>query len=123
VTDNGNGDIAGQLSMVDTTHCNGPDPSGCAGQAPPTTPMRRAPFLATLDPATHTLYVGNFGSASLSLIDTNVCNARTNAGCPAVPPLRVVGSGPYEPALDPGSHTIYVPNFYDGSVSLVATGS
>jgi DNA-binding beta-propeller fold protein YncE len=121
VPDNANGDSAGLLSMIDTTHCNGDDTSDCAGQIPHTTPMRRAPLEATLDASSNTLYVTNFSNANLSLIDTATCNATVLAGCPHVPPQAVTGSGPDAAALDPSTHTIYVPNFFNGTVSVVAS--
>jgi hypothetical protein len=42
-------------------------------------------------------------------------------GCPHVPPQIITGSGPNGPALEPATHTLYVPNFYDGTTSIVAT--
>lgn len=119
--DNAQGEGAGLLSMIDTTHCNGDDTSDCASQTPPTTPMRRAPLAATLDPSTSTLYITNFNDADVSLINTTACNSTTLAGCPRVPPQMVTGSGPSAAALDPATHTIYVPSFFDGTVSIIAT--
>ena len=121
VPDNAQGEGAGLLSMIDTTHCNGGDTSDCASQTPPTTPMRRAPYAATLNPSTSTLYITNFNDANVSLINTAACNATTLAGCPRVPPQVVTGSGPIAAALDPATHTIYVPSFFDGTVSIIAT--
>ncbi|MGA8336270.1 MAG: beta-propeller fold lactonase family protein [Solirubrobacteraceae bacterium] len=121
VPDNAQGEGAGLLSMIDTTHCNGDDTSDCASQTPPTTPMRRAPLAATLDPSTSTLYITNFNDADVSLINTTACNSTTLAGCPRVPPQMVTGSGPSAAALDPATHTIYVPSFFDGTVSIIAT--
>jgi DNA-binding beta-propeller fold protein YncE len=121
VPDNARGESAGLLSMIDTTHCNGDDTSDCANQIPPTTPMRRAPFAATLDRSTRTLYTTNFNDANVSLINTAACNATILAGCPHVPPQVVTGSGPFAAALDPANHTIYVPSFFDGTVSIIGT--
>jgi len=122
VPDNGQGEIAGLLSMIDITHCNGDDTSDCAGQTPATTRLPRLPQSATLDPFTGTLYVTDTNDASVSLIDTARCNAARQAGCPHVPRGIVVGSGPGYTAFDPGDHTLYVPNQFDGTVSLVGTG-
>jgi len=122
VIDNAFGNSTGMLSMIDTTHCNGDDTSDCANQTPGAIPMRRAPFRETFDPATSTLYVTNFANASVSLINTATCNATMHAGCRPVPPQVVVGSGPWSPVLDPGTRTLYVPDFWDGTVSIVGTG-
>jgi len=122
VTDNANGEGTGLLAMINTTHCNGDDSSGCATQPSATTPTGRAPLLAGLDPSTGTLYVTNFSDASVFLYDTANCNAAAPSGCPKLPPEVIVGNGPDDVALDPTSHTIYVPDFLDGTVSLVRTG-
>ena len=122
VPDNANGNSPGQLSMIDTTHCNGDDTSDCASQIAATIPMPRAPFHQTFDPFTSTLYVTNFENASVSVINTASCNATKLADCPHIPPQVVVGSGPWTPALDPDTHTLYVTNFFDGTVSIVGTG-
>jgi DNA-binding beta-propeller fold protein YncE len=119
VTDNAEGESAGVLSMIDTTHCNGDDSSGCSTQAPPTTPAGRSVLSASLDPSAGTLYVANFSDASLFAYDTASCNAATQSGCPSKPPEVIVGSGPSAAAIDPSSQTVYVPNFWDGTVSLV----
>jgi DNA-binding beta-propeller fold protein YncE len=122
VVDNANGESPGLLSLINTTHCNGDDSSACASQNPLTTPLPRAPLGAVLDPSTNTLSVTNFGDASVSRIDTATCNATTQAGCLPVPPQVIVGSGPFPPALDPSTHTVYVPNFYDSTVSIISSG-
>jgi DNA-binding beta-propeller fold protein YncE len=119
VTDNAEGESAGVLSMIDTTRCNGDDSSGCSTQAPPTTPAGRSVLSASLDPSAGTLYVANFSDASLFAYDTASCNAATQSGCPSKPPEVIVGSGPSAAAIDPSSQTVYVPNFWDGTVSLV----
>jgi len=85
VPDNANGDSAGLLSMIDTTRCNGDDTSGCTSQRPPATPMRRAPTSATLDPFTDTLYVTNFGDASVSLINHRQLQRHNARRLPASP--------------------------------------
>jgi DNA-binding beta-propeller fold protein YncE len=107
--------------MIDTTHCNGDDSSGCSTEAPPTTPAGRSVLSGSLDAPADTLYVANFSDASLFAYDTTSCNAATQSGCPSKPPEVIVGSGPAGAAIDPGSQTIYVPNFWDGTVSLVPT--
>jgi len=85
VPDNANGDSAGLLSMIDTTRCNGDDTSGCTSQRPPATRMRRAPTSATLDPFTDTLYVTNFGDASVSLINHRQLQRHNARRLPASP--------------------------------------
>ena len=114
-------DLPGRLAMIDIMHCDGDDTSGCA-QTVATTPLPRGPGSATLDAATGTLYVGAFNDASVSLIGTENCNALDHAACQQVPRAATVGSGPTGPGLDPAHRTLYVPNLFDGTVSLVETG-
>jgi DNA-binding beta-propeller fold protein YncE len=121
VPDSGNGETAGLLSMIDIAHCNGDDTSDCAGQTPATTRLPRSPQSATLDPFTDTLYVTDFNDASVSLIDTATCNAARHAGCGHVPRDVVVGSGPAYTGFDPADRTLYVPNLFDGTVSIIGT--
>src|ERR1035441_2531666 len=51
----------------------------------------------------------------------SACDPTMPPGCPHVPPQIITGSGPNGPALEPATHTLYVPNFYDGTTSIVAT--
>ena len=113
--------LPGRLAMIDITHCDGDDTSGCA-QTVAATPLPRNPLSATLDAATRMLYVGAFNDASVSLIGTENCNALDHAECPPVPRAATVGSGPTGPGLDPAHRTLYVPNLFDGTVSLIETG-
>lgn len=122
IPDNANGDSQGLLAMVNTTHCSGDDTTNCSSQTPATTPTGRSPLVDRLDPATGTLYVTNFSDASVFTYDAGTCNAVTQTGCPAKPPEVITGTGPDDLALDPANHTIYVPNFFDGTVSLLSTG-
>jgi DNA-binding beta-propeller fold protein YncE len=105
-----------------TDNANGDDSGGCATQPSATTPTGRAPLLAGLDPSTATLYVTTFSDASVLLYDTASGNSARPSACPKLPPEVIVGNGPDDVALDPTSHTIYVPDFLDGTVSLVPTG-
>jgi DNA-binding beta-propeller fold protein YncE len=75
VPDTDNGDGPRTLSMIDTTHCNGDDSSGCATQPSATTLTGRAPLTDAVDPSTGTLYVTNFGDASVFTYNTATCNA------------------------------------------------
>ncbi len=63
---------------------------------------------AALDLATHTLYVANYLTDTVSVIDTARCNARPAGGCAASSPVVHVGSGPVGEAFDPRTRTLYV---------------
>jgi DNA-binding beta-propeller fold protein YncE len=88
--------------------CNASDTSGCQPVA--TVRVGRFPIAASLDPATHTLYVSNNYSSTVSMINTATCNAARTAGCAGPVPAVKVGAGPNLSAVAPATHTLYVPN-------------
>ena len=70
------------------------------------------PLSAALDRFRQLLYVANFGSASITVLDLAGDTARAN-----IP----VGSGPFGLALNPDYSLLYVHNLFDGTVSTVNT--
>ena len=96
---------AGAVALVNAATCNGTVSSGC-----PTTsyaPVGSTPDVATVDPATQTVYVSNEGTSSISVLDGATCNAHTPNLCPAQPPALAAGFDPGDIQLDPQTHTIY----------------
>jgi|SRR5689334_21972541 len=88
----------------------------------PTMATGVAPQLAAVDPATGIIYVTDFGSAGVTVMDGSRCNATVTSGCGA--PLRelAVGSEPAGLAVSPQASTVYVADtFQAGSVSVLAT--
>ena len=61
------------VSVLNAATCNGTDHAGCH-QTPPVVPVGTNPFGAALDQATHTIYVGNSGGNTLSMINGATCN-------------------------------------------------
>jgi DNA-binding beta-propeller fold protein YncE len=110
------------LSVFNGATCNALDTSGC-GQKPATVPVGPAPLALFDDPANHTVYIANCGSACsgsgpastvVSMLDTATCNATDLAGCPATPPPTfAVGAAPVHVVVDQASHTVYVTTFGD----------
>jgi DNA-binding beta-propeller fold protein YncE len=96
------------VEVFNGARCNAGDTSGCQPVA--TVRVGRFPIGATLDPATHTLYVSNNYSSSVSMINTATCNATRTAGCAGPVPAVKVGAGPNLSAVDQATHTLYVPN-------------
>lgn len=70
------------------------------------------PLSAALDRFRQLLYVANFGSASVTVLDLAANTARAH-----IP----VGSGPFGLALNPDNSLLYVHNLFDGTVSTVNT--
>jgi DNA-binding beta-propeller fold protein YncE len=105
------------VSVFNGATCNALDTSGC-GQKPATVPVGAAPLALFDDPANHTVYIANCGSAcgaggpsstAVSMLDTSTCNAADLAGCPATqPPTVDVGAAPVNVDVDQASHTVYV---------------
>jgi DNA-binding beta-propeller fold protein YncE len=95
------------------------------GDAPPTIgPLPRVlvgstPQNAAFDPATDTVYVANQGDNTVSVVDTRHCNALDTSGCAQTPPTVAVGLGPFSLAIDHATHTVYVANQTDGTVSAI----
>src|SRR5262249_24924815 len=68
-----------------------------------------------LDPATHTIYVANGTTRSLSLIDGTTCNAGTTAGCGQRVTAGTAGTDPIGIAVDRQTATGYTVN-HSGTV-------
>ena len=113
---------ANSVSVFNGATCNALDTSGC-GQKPATVPVGAGPLALFDDPADHTVYIANCGSACqgsgaastvVSMLNTATCNATDLAGCPATaPPAFAVGATPIHVVVDQASHTVYVTTFGD----------
>ena len=106
------------VSVVDARKCNANDTSGC-GQAPPTVAAGSGPAFAAIDDATHTLYVTDSSSDTVSVINTATCNAQDARGCGQTPATLTVGNGPGGLAVDAATDTVYVANQGDNTLSVI----
>jgi DNA-binding beta-propeller fold protein YncE len=100
--------------------CNGTHTAGCR-QHFPTFATGRSPLILAVDERTDALYVTDFSSAGVTVMDGSRCNGSVTSGCGA--PLReqVVGSQPFPLAVNPVTGTVYVGNtFQTGSMSVFA---
>jgi len=111
---------SGTVSLIDAKGCTGTVTTSCA---------KRLPAIAVgndargdlVDDTTGTLYVTDAGSNSVSMINTAGCNAQNLVDCRAVPPAFPVGASPRRLALDTATHTLYVVNVIDNTVSVIDT--
>jgi YVTN family beta-propeller protein len=112
------------VSVIDATRCNASRTSGC-GRAPATITAGPGPVFPTVDELTDTVYVptgglGGDGSGStMAVIDGSICNAATTTGCAQTPATVAVGAAPTAAFVDDATHTVYVTNANDGTVSVV----
>jgi YVTN family beta-propeller protein len=63
-----------------------------------------------IDDATHTLYMTDSSSDTVSVINAATCNAKVTTGCGQTPATLTVGQGPTGVAVDPTTNTIYITN-------------
>ena len=120
VANNAFGDSPGSVSVINGATCNGTVTAGCGRQFP-TMATGVAPLLAAVDAATGRIYVTNFGSAEVTVLDGSRCNASVTRGCGAPVREQAVGSQPIGLAVSPRTNTVYVADtFQTGSMSILA---
>jgi YVTN family beta-propeller protein len=105
------------VSVINAATCNATSTSGC-GQTPATIAVGSGPGVLAVDQATDTIYVPNSNGNTVSVINGATCNATDTSRCGQAPATVTVGSGPGQVAIDKASHTVYVGNFNDGTVSV-----
>jgi DNA-binding beta-propeller fold protein YncE len=121
VVNNADGDSPGTVSVINGATCNGTDTSGCH-QRFPTMATGRSPLLAAVDTRTGIVYVTDFSSAGVSILDGSRCNASGTSGCGASPREQAVGSQPFGLAIDQNTSTVYVTGIFQaGSLSILST--
>lgn len=89
---------------------SGPGPSIHEGQASVTIDVGEAPWGVAVDTATHTVYVTNKDSDTVSVIDGATRTVTATIG---------VGDNPRGLAIDPATHSVYVANSQSNSVSVI----
>ena len=110
------------VSVINGAICNSSTSAGC-GQTPPTVAANLFPGVLAIDQASHTVYVtgGTLGDSigSVALINAATCSAIVTSGCAQTPPTAPVGSTPGWVAVNPATHSVYVVNQADSSVSVL----
>ena len=121
VANNADGDSPGTVSVINGATCNGTDTAGCTGHFPAMA-TGRSPLLAAVDTSTGIVYVTDFSSAGVSILDGSRCNASLTSGCGARPREQAVGSQPFGLAINQNTSTVYVTDtFQAGSMSILST--
>jgi len=106
------------VSVVDGASCNAANVTGCK-RRPVTVDVGETPGGIALDSRTNTVYVTGESSNDVSVIDGRSCNARTTSGCREKPARVRAGAGARGIAVNELTHTVYVANTVDGTVSVI----
>ncbi len=119
VVNNGNGDVPGTVSVINSATCNGAHTAGCTRRFH-TMATGRSPLLAAVNVRTGALYIAAFSSAAVTILDGSRCNAIVTSGCGQAPREQAVGSEPGDVSINPDSHTVYVTStFQAGAISIL----
>jgi DNA-binding beta-propeller fold protein YncE len=117
------GDLFDHISVIDGRTCRGGDISGCS--QPEATIPANGPFGPVADPVTNTIYVPEAGSGqdnsghTVLVVDGRHCQAADVSGCSATMPRAPAGPGATNGILDSSSHTFYVTNAGDNTLSAI----
>jgi DNA-binding beta-propeller fold protein YncE len=84
----------------------------------PQFPVGGFPTGIAVNPATHTVYVGNGTTASVSVIDGATCNAGATRGCRRHATAATGGTDPVGIAVEESTNTVYVVNAF-GTLGVV----
>jgi len=113
------------VSMIDAATCNARVRSGC-DRTPPTAAAGEFPIPIAIDRASGTVYVGDNGAPTVSVIDGLTCNATNTSGCGRPPVKLSLPGGSDGMAIDHATRTLFVDNngpglspAHDDTVSVV----
>jgi DNA-binding beta-propeller fold protein YncE len=95
------------VSVISTATCNASNTTGCHNK-PPTVAAGQDPIPVAVNQATDTIYVGNNGDSTVSVINGASCNAQVTSGCGQAPHAVTVADSPYGLAVDQHTNTVYV---------------
>jgi DNA-binding beta-propeller fold protein YncE len=112
------GTYSGALLVIDGRTCNGTDVSGCR-RVLATVPVADWTSGIAVDQAADTLYVTGSNPDIVTVLNTSTCSARNTTGCAGHPPMTRGGPDPLATAGDQASHTLYVANGGENTVSMI----
>ena len=110
------------VTAINRNTCNALTTAGCTG---PLRVIRGGPIPldAAADPAANTVYVTGQGPDGVTMINASACRASNLSGCPQLPSRFPVGALPQPLVADAASHTLYVANQQDGTLSIINTAT
>jgi DNA-binding beta-propeller fold protein YncE len=105
------------VSVIDGATCNATHMGGC-GQTPQTVAVGNGPYPIAVDQRTDTVYVGNVGDSTLSLINGAACNATVTCSS-LTPPAVPIEQLPFGIAVNQQTNTIYLTSIVDADVATI----
>jgi YVTN family beta-propeller protein len=106
------------VSVINAARCNASESAGCRQVAPALAIGFNGGAVA-VDPSTNTVYATSQNENDVSVLDGSNCDATNTSGCTQFSPTTTVGTGPQGVAANPATHTIYVTNRTDDTVSVI----
>ncbi len=116
------GDPGNTVTVLDVSHCNVQDNSGCSQAPVALVTIPGATFNEgliaeiALDGFTHTLYMGDTNGGPVSMIDTATCSALQTSGCSQTTSTNVNG---IFATVDSANHSVYLNDFFNSIVTVV----
>jgi hypothetical protein len=112
----------GDLLVIDGQTCNGTDVRGC-GKVVAAVPVAGPASGIAVDQAARTLYVTSPDPSVVTVVNTRTCSAQDVADCTG--PLLITrgGADPLTPPGDQASHTLYLANGGENTVSMINTAA
>ena len=119
--------LAGEVGPAAAAPGHGPGGSGLGSALVGSAPAGVGSSAVAFDAATETIYVANGNNANgpnaggntVSVIDGRRCNADDVHRCAGPWPTVTVGNEPSAITVDPATHTVYVTNIDDNTVSVI----
>ncbi len=106
------------VSVINGATCSATVTSGC-GSVAATITVGPGPAGVGIDQATHTVYVTNSGTDTVSVVNEATCNGTVTTGCALTPPTVTVAGNPWLLAVNQVTDTVYVPEFTASGASSV----
>jgi YVTN family beta-propeller protein len=107
------------VAAINAATCNATTTSGCRPR-PPAMASGFDAGGAAADPSTGTVYATSQNNGTVSVLNGATCNATSTSGCTRYALATAVGGAPQPVAVNQATHTIYVANANDNTVSVIS---